>query len=41
MEFFSGLYFPVFRMNTEKYRQEKNPYLDTFHAMNLNLNLKS
>ena len=32
-EVFSGPYFPVFSPNTEKYRPEKNPYLDTFHAM--------
>ena len=31
--FFSGPYFPVFGLNTEKYRPEKTPYLDTFHAM--------
>ena len=26
----SGLYFPVFGLNTEKYRPEITPYLDTF-----------
>ena len=30
---FSGPYFPVFRLNTEKYGPEKSPYLDTFHAV--------
>ena len=30
---FSGPYFPVFGLNTEKYRPEKAPYLDAFHAM--------
>ena len=29
----SGLYFPVFSPNTEKYRPEINPYLGTFHAV--------
>ena len=29
---FSGPYFPVFGMNTGKYRPEKTPYFDTFHA---------
>ena len=29
---FSGLYFPVFGLNTVKYGPEKYPYLDTFHA---------
>ena len=28
----SGLYFPVFSPNTEKYGPEITPYLDTFHA---------
>ena len=32
-EFFSGLYFPVFGLSTGKYRPEKTPYLDTFHAV--------
>ena len=32
-EFFSGLYFPSFGMNTEKYGPEKTPYLDAFHAV--------
>ena len=31
---FSGPYFPVFGLNTEKYGPEKTPYLDTFHAVN-------
>ena len=30
---FSGPYFPVFSPNTGKYRPEKIPYLDTFHAV--------
>ena len=30
---FSGPYFPVFELNTEKYGSEKTPYLDTFHAL--------
>ena len=30
---FSGPYFPVFSPNTGKYRLEKTPYLDTFHAL--------
>ena len=30
---FSGPYFPAFELNTEKYGPEKNPYLDTFHAV--------
>ena len=32
---FSGPYFPVFSPNTGKYRPEKTPYLDTFHAVNM------
>ena len=32
---FSGLYFPVFRLNTGKYGPEKTPYLDTFHVVYL------
>ena len=31
--FFSGPYFPVFGLNIGKYRPEKTPYLDTFHAV--------
>ena len=30
---FSGPYFSEFGMNTEKYRPEKTPYLDPFHAV--------
>ena len=30
---FSGSYFPVFGLNTGKYRPERTPYLDTFHAV--------
>ena len=29
----SGLYFPVLRLNTGKYWQEKTAYLDNFHAV--------
>ena len=29
----SGPYFPVFGLNTEKYRPEITPYLDTFHVV--------
>ena len=29
----SGLYFPVFGLNTGKYGPEKTPYLDTFHVV--------
>ena len=29
---FSGPYFPIFGLNTEKYGPEKTPYLDTFHG---------
>ena len=32
-EFFSGPYFAVSGMNTRKYRPEKTPYLDSFHAL--------
>ena len=28
-----GLYFPVFGLNTGKYRPEITPYLHTFHAV--------
>ena len=31
---FSGPYFPVFGLNTEKYGSGKTPYLDKFHAVN-------
>ena len=30
----SGPYFPVFRLNTEKYGAEITPYLDTFQVVN-------
>ena len=30
---FSGPYFPVFGLNTGKYRLEKTPYLDNFQAV--------
>ena len=33
MVFFSGPYFPVFGLNSGKYRPEKTPYLNTFHAV--------
>ena len=29
----SGPYFPLFRLNTEKHRQEITPYLGNFHAV--------
>ena len=29
----SGSYFSVFELNTGKYRPEKTPSLDTFHAV--------
>ena len=32
-EIFFGPYFPVFGLNTGKYRPEKTLYLDTFHAV--------
>ena len=32
---FSGPYFPVFGLNTDKYRPEKTPYLDSFHVVKL------
>ena len=32
--YFSGPYFPVFRLNTGNYGPQKTPYLDTFHALN-------
>ena len=32
---FSGPYFLVFGLNGRKYRSEKTPYLDTFHAVNI------
>ena len=38
LEFSSGPYFPVFGMNTEKYRPEKTPYLDISHAVNFSPN---
>ena len=34
---FSGPYFPVFSRNTGKYRPEKTPYLDTFHAVTFDI----
>ena len=30
---FSGPYFPILGLNAEKYGPEKNPYLDTSHAV--------
>ena len=30
---FSGLYFPVLELNTEKYWPQKTPYLGTFHIV--------
>ena len=38
---FSGPYFPVFGLNTEKYVPEKTPYLDSFYSVNdINHNMK-
>ena len=31
----SGPYFPVFGLNTGKYRREVTPYLDTFHPVHI------
>ena len=31
---FSGSYFPVYGLDTEKYGPEETPYLDSFHAVN-------
>ena len=36
LEMFSGLYFPVFELNTRKYGPEITQYLDSFHAVNIN-----
>ena len=36
---FSAPYFPIFSPNTGKYGQEKTPYLDTFHAVIVTLNV--
>ena len=33
LELFARLYFPIFSLNTEKYRPEKTLTLDTVHAM--------
>ena len=38
---FSGLYFPVFGLNTGKYGAEKTPHLDTFHAVALNITVNT
>ena len=35
----SGPYFPVFSLNAGKYGPEINPYLDTFHVVNVDLGL--
>ena len=32
---FSGPHFPVFSSNTTRYGTEKNPYLDTFHSVDV------
>ena len=37
---FSGSYFPVFGLNTGKYRAEKNPYLDAFHTVDFTMFVK-
>ena len=34
---FSGPYFPVFGLNTEKYGPDKTQYLDTFHAVSYSI----
>ena len=36
----SGPYFPVFGLNTGKYRPEITPQFDTFHAVNLPSDLR-
>ena len=36
----SGLYFPVFGMNTEIYGPEITPYVDTSHAVVINYRYK-
>ena len=38
--FFSGPYYPVFSPNAEKHGLEKTPYLDTFHAVKVYVNVK-
>ena len=49
MDFFSGLYFPAFGLNTEisvfsenagKCGPEKTPYLDTFHVVLVICNIR-
>ena len=40
-EVFSGLYFPVFGLNTGKYESLKTRYLDTFHAIKLKYRYKT
>ena len=37
---FPGPYFPAFGLNTGKYGPEKTPYLDIFHAVSLNWEIK-
>ena len=37
---FSGPYLSVFSQNAGKYGPEKTPYLDTFHALIISLNLR-
>ena len=37
---FSGLYFPVFELNTGKCGPEKTPYLDTFHAVSYSFHIQ-
>ena len=36
----SGPHFPVFGLNTGKYGPEITPYLDTFHAVKVDLTSK-
>ena len=38
--FFSGPYYPIFSPNAEKHGLEKTPYLDTFHAVKVYVNVK-
>ena len=39
MHSLTGLYFPVFELDTRKYAQEKNSYLDTFTLWDLTTNV--
>ena len=35
----SGPYFPVFSLNTRKYGAEKTPYLDSFHEVQITIDV--